>query len=159
MKVPSCLDAAAAAIVAAEVLRVATVRLYRVIVPVDDIDRAAQFYRSLLAQAGMRISPGRHYFGVGDVILALYNPKADGDSTEPRPNFDHVYFAVDDLDEIYRRAERAGGLSQATGDGNLPMGAIARRPWGERSFYMRDPFGNPLCFVDASTVFTAGLVE
>ena len=159
MKVPSCFAAAAAAIVAAEVLGVASVRVYRVIVPVDDIDGAAQFYRSLLAQDGMRISPGRHYFGVGEVILALYNPKADGDPTEPRPNFDHVYFAVDDLDEIYRRAERAGGLSQATGDGNLPMGAIARRPWGERSFYMRDPFGNPLCFVDASTVFTAGLVE
>lgn len=159
MKVPSCFAAAAAAIVAAEVLGVASVRVYRVIVPVNDIDGAAQFYRSLLAQDGMRISPGRHYFGVGEVILALYNPKADGDPTEPRPNFDHVYFAVDDLDEIYRRAERAGGLSQATGDGNLPMGAIARRPWGERSFYMRDPFGNPLCFVDASTVFTAGLVE
>jgi catechol 2,3-dioxygenase-like lactoylglutathione lyase family enzyme len=148
-----------AAIVAAEVPGVASVRLYRVILPVDDIDGAAQFYRSLLAQDGMRISPGRHYFGVDDVILALYNPKADGDPTEPRPNFDHVYFAVDDLDEIYRRAERAGGLSPATGDGNLPMGAIARRPWGERSFYMHDPFGNPLCFVDASTLFTAGLVE
>jgi len=158
LKVPSCFDTAAAAIVATEVLRVASVRLYRVIVPVDDIGRAAQFYRSLLDQDGMRISPGRHYFGVGDVILALYNPKADGDTTQPRPNFDHVYFAVDDLDEIYRRAERAGGLSPAIGDGNLPMGAIARRPWGERSFYMRDPFGNPLCFVDASTLFTAGLV-
>ena len=28
------------------------------------------------------------------------------------------------------------------------------RPWGERSFYLRDPFGNPLCFVDAATLFT-----
>jgi predicted enzyme related to lactoylglutathione lyase len=159
LKVPSCFDTAAAAIVAVEVLRVAAVRLYRVIVPVDDIDGAARFYQSLLDQDGMRISPGRHYFGVGGVILALYNPKADGDPTEPRPNFDHVYFAVDDLDEIHRRAERAGGLSPAIGDGHLPMGAIARRPWGERSFYMRDPFGNPLCFVDASTLFTAGLAE
>jgi hypothetical protein len=34
------------------------------------------------------------------------------------------------------------------------MGAVAERPWGERSFYMRDPAGNPLCFVDASTLFT-----
>jgi catechol 2,3-dioxygenase-like lactoylglutathione lyase family enzyme len=138
---------------------VASVRLYRVIVPVDDIERAARFYGSLLGQDGLRISPGRHYFSVGGVILALYNPKADGDATQPRPNFEHVYFAVDDLEEVYGRAERAGGLSRETGDGNLPMGAIARRPWGERSFYMRDPFGNPLCFVDASTVFTAGLVQ
>ena len=27
------------------------------------------------------------------------------------------------------------------------MGHIARRPWGERSFYMQDPSGNPICFV------------
>ena len=35
-----------------------------------------------------------------------------------------------------------------------PMGRIARRPWGERSFYLREPFGNPLCFVDSATLFT-----
>lgn len=28
------------------------------------------------------------------------------------------------------------------------------RPWGERSFYCRDPFGNGLCFVDEKTLFT-----
>jgi hypothetical protein len=31
---------------------------------------------------------------------------------------------------------------------------VAVRPWGERSFYADDPFGNGLCFVDAQTVFT-----
>jgi uncharacterized glyoxalase superfamily protein PhnB len=31
---------------------------------------------------------------------------------------------------------------------------IEIRPWGERSFYARDPFGNPLCFVDETTLFT-----
>ena len=139
-------------------VNVPSVRLYRLILPVGDLDRAAQFYQSLLEQDGVRISPGRHYFGVGAAILALYNPQADGDPTEPRPNFEHVYFAVDDLDAVYQRAERLGGLSPENGDGNLAMGRIARRPWGERSFYMHDPFGNPLCFVDASTLFTAGLV-
>ena len=34
------------------------------------------------------------------------------------------------------------------------MGQIATRPWGERSFYVHDPFGNPLCFVDAGSLFT-----
>jgi hypothetical protein len=34
------------------------------------------------------------------------------------------------------------------------MGQIATRPWGERSFYTQDPFGNPLCFVDSNTLFT-----
>jgi hypothetical protein len=47
-----------------------------------------------------------------------------------------------------------GALSPAIGDGRLPMGRIAVRPWGERSFYLHDPFGNPLCFVDARTLFT-----
>ena len=28
------------------------------------------------------------------------------------------------------------------------------RPWGERSFYGRDPFGNPICLVDSGTTFT-----
>lgn len=30
---------------------------------------------------------------------------------------------------------------------------IAEMPWGERLFYARDPFGTPLAFVDAETVF------
>lgn len=129
-------------------------RLFRVILPVTAIARAATFYAELLGDAGRRVSPGRHYFDCGGVILALFDPLADGDRLEVRPNFEHVYFAVPDLEAVYQRAERLGGLSAETGDGNLPMGRIARRPWGERSFYMQDPFGNPLCFVDESTLFT-----
>jgi catechol 2,3-dioxygenase-like lactoylglutathione lyase family enzyme len=128
-------------------------RLYRVIMPVGDIDSAAHFYATLLDQPGERVSPGRHYFRCGGVTLALYNPGADGDASAPRPNFEHVYFAVDDLEAAFGRATRVGGLSPDVGDGRLPMGEIAVRPWGERSFYLRDPFGNPLCFVDERTVF------
>jgi catechol 2,3-dioxygenase-like lactoylglutathione lyase family enzyme len=131
-----------------------SVRLFRIILPVGDIDRAAQFYRALLLQDGMRVSSGRHYFFCQGVVLALYNPAADGDKTAPRPNFEHIYFAVSNLEEAFTRAEGTGGLVDAVGDGNLPMGRIAVRPWGERSFYMRDPFGNPICFVDEKTVFT-----
>ena len=128
--------------------------MFRVIIPVNDLDAAVPFYAALLEQPGMRVSPGRHYFSCGDVTLALYDPKADGDRRVPRPNFDHVYFAVADLEAAFARAQRVGGLSTEAGDGGLPMGDIARRPWGERSFYLHDPFGNPLCFVDASTLFT-----
>jgi predicted enzyme related to lactoylglutathione lyase len=131
----------------------ASARVFRIIVPVADLESAARFYQTLLDDAGVRVSPGRHYFACGGVILAVYSPKADGDRAEPRPNFEHIYFAVANLDECFSRAERAGGLSTQTGDGNLPMGTIARRPWGERSFYMFDPFGNPLCFVDEQTVY------
>jgi catechol 2,3-dioxygenase-like lactoylglutathione lyase family enzyme len=131
-----------------------TPRLYRVIMPVADLVPAQRFYATLLDQPGVRVSPGRHYFSCGDVTLAIYSPAEDGDVRHPRPNFDHVYFAVEDLDLVYERARALGCLSQDVGDGNLPMGEIARRPWGERSFYVRDPFGNPLCFVDPETIFT-----
>jgi len=132
----------------------ASARLYRVILPVDSLDVAVRFYADLLDDAGMRISPGRHYFRCGEVTLAVYDPAADGDARTPRPNFDHVYFAVEDLEAVFARAQRIGGLSRQGGDGGLPMGEIARRPWGERSFYLQDPFGNPLCVVDAASIFT-----
>ena len=129
-------------------------RLYRVIMPVGDLEPAVQFYSALLGQPGARISGGRHYFTCGDVTLAVYSTLGDGDRGQPRPNFGHVYFAVENLEEIYQRAQQLGGLSTETGDGRLPMGEIATRPWGERSFYLNDPFGNPLCFVDSTTLFT-----
>jgi catechol 2,3-dioxygenase-like lactoylglutathione lyase family enzyme len=50
----------------------------------------------------------------------------------------------------------ADGESEQTGDGGLPMGRIASRPWGERSFYMHDPAGNPICFVDEQSVYRGG---
>jgi catechol 2,3-dioxygenase-like lactoylglutathione lyase family enzyme len=134
--------------------RGAAPRLYRVILPVTNIEQAAAYYTALLGIEGQRVSPGRHYFDCGGVILALFDPLSDGDRTKARPNFEHVYFAVRNLEDVYERAQTAGGLATETGDGGLPMGKIARRPWGERSFYMRDPFGNPLCFVDEKTLFT-----
>lgn len=129
-------------------------RLYRVIVPVADLERAAKFYGELLGTPGKRVSGGRHYLDCGGVILALYQPSGDGDQEAPRPLPEHIYFAVADLEALFLRAEKLGGLSPETGDGGLPMGRIAMRPWRERSFYMQDPFGTPLCFVDEKTLFT-----
>lgn len=128
-------------------------RLFRVIVPVNDIDRAARFYETLLNAEGFRVSPGRHYFDCDGIVLACFDPRSDGDNWDATPNPDHLYFAVDDLEETFTRAQDLGALTNSLGDGGLPMGEIAHRPWGERSFYLRDPFGNKLCFVDAATVF------
>jgi hypothetical protein len=72
-------------------------RLYRVILPVSAIEEAAVYYAAVLEHPGMRISPGRHYFGCGGTILACFDPRADGDDWDAKPNPDHVYFAVDDL--------------------------------------------------------------
>ena len=66
-------------------------KLYRVIIPVSDIDTAQQFYSQIFDDAGSRVSPGRHYFDCEGTILACYDPGADGDAHEARPNPDHVY--------------------------------------------------------------------
>src|SRR4051812_48244998 len=121
-------------------------KLYRGILPVSDIDVAATFYARVLGMPGQRVSRGRHYFDCGGTILACFDPRADGDPWDAKPNPDHVYFAVDDLDALFARAKEAGCLSI---DDN-----IATQPWGERMFYAKDPFGNPIAFVDRATVFT-----
>jgi catechol 2,3-dioxygenase-like lactoylglutathione lyase family enzyme len=129
--------------------------LFRVIVPVSDIERAALFYSALLGAAGSRVSPGRHYFECEGTILACYDPQADGDGRDAKPLPEPIYFAVDDLEAIYDKCRDSGAsFSSAVVPGAGPLGRIARRPWGERSFYAADPFGNPLCFVSRDSVFT-----
>ncbi len=126
-------------------------RLYRVILPVSDIDAAAAFYAALLECAGERVSPGRHYFDLGGTILAVYDPGADGDALgegwRQHAN-QYVYFAVDDLEAARERAQAAGAALAPEG--------IATMPWGERLFYARDPFQNPICLVDERTLFLGG---
>ena len=121
--------------------------------PVTDIEGASRFYSALFDNPGSRVSGGRHYFDCGGVILAVYDATADGDDAPVRSNAEHVYFAVPDLQAVFARAERLGTLSTDIGDGNLSMGQIARRPWGEVSFYLHDPSGNPLCFVDEQSIY------
>jgi catechol 2,3-dioxygenase-like lactoylglutathione lyase family enzyme len=129
--------------------------LFRVIVPVGDIERAALFYSALLGAAGSRVSPGRHYFKCEGTILACYDPQADGDGRDAKPLLEPIYIAVDDLESMYVSAVTAGAsFSSIVIPGAGPLGRIARRPWGERSFYAADPFGNPLCFVSRDSVFT-----
>ena len=123
-------------------------RIYRIIVPVSDIEKGAEFYETVLDKKGKRVSPGRHYLDCGGVILAVYDPRADTDDWDAQPNPDHIYFAVPDLEAVYQRAQDSG-CSKIDAK-------IQTQPWGERSFYAKDPFGNPICFVDETTVFTGG---
>jgi catechol 2,3-dioxygenase-like lactoylglutathione lyase family enzyme len=130
-------------------------RLFRVIVPVTDIERATRFYAALLEQGGARVSPGRHYFNCDGVVLACYDPQADGDDRAPTPLTEPLYLAVDDLDASYARARAAGAAFPEGAPPDVgPLAEIVVRPWGERSFYAADPSGNPLCLVDSATVFT-----
>jgi catechol 2,3-dioxygenase-like lactoylglutathione lyase family enzyme len=131
-------------------------RLFRVILAVTDIDRATAFYSAVLGIGGVRVSPGRHYFDCGGTILACFDPRADGDDYTAQPNPEWLYFAVDDIEATFVACRKAGA-EFAPGDVHGdPAGRIATRPWGERSFYALDPFGNKLCFVDRSTAFLGG---
>ena len=93
------------------------------------------------------MSPGRHYFDCGGTILALYDPVADGDGLGGgwSHHFNqYIYFAVSNLDELFGRIRASGATIETE---------IDTMPWGERIFYARDPFGNPIAFVDEGTVF------
>ena len=124
-------------------------RLFRVISPVADIEEATQFYALVLRLPGERVSPGRHYFDCGGTVLACYDPVADGDGLQegwkhhPRQ---YLYFAVSDLDATHQQVMDAGG--------SIVEGGIQKMPWGERMFWAKDPFGNPISFVDEKTLFT-----
>lgn len=125
------------------------IKIFRIILPVKDISKAAGFYSFLFNREGERVSPGRHYFKCGDVILACYDPEADGDEIEISCNPEHIYFAIENLDEFFIKAKKA--------DFKELDNEIVVYPWGERSFYGKDPFGNPLCFVDSKTIFRGNI--
>jgi predicted enzyme related to lactoylglutathione lyase len=125
-----------------------TPRLYRVILPVSDIEVAARFYGHVFESTGERVSPGRHYFDCGGMILACYDPVADGDLLGEgwmHHENQYLYFSVADLDVIRNRIEEAGGHN---------LTEIEEMPWGERIFYALDPLGSRISFVDQSSVFT-----
>jgi catechol 2,3-dioxygenase-like lactoylglutathione lyase family enzyme len=126
-------------------------RLFRVILELTNMDAAVRFYSALLGAPGWRVSQERHYFECGPVILAIMSPEeGDGQArSAPQP----VYLATSDLDAIHTRARELNCLSTDMVH-DASAGEIVTRPWGERSFYVIDPDGNGLCFVDERTVFT-----
>ncbi|HET6670202.1 MAG TPA: VOC family protein [Pyrinomonadaceae bacterium] len=127
-------------------------RLFRVILQVPDLDRAEQFYGELLGDKGRRIPrASRHYIDCGSVILALVDVTADGEKPKPLP--DNIYFAVANLNEVHTRAKALNCLSNEDVHGDSAADIVVR-PWGERSFYVTDPWDNKLCFVDETTLFT-----
>ncbi|HJT66481.1 MAG TPA: VOC family protein [Pyrinomonadaceae bacterium] len=129
--------------------------LYRIILQVDNLDRAEEFYGTLLGDRGRRIQRGfRHYIDCGPVILALVDVNGEGIAgLQPKPLPDYIYFAVDDVEPFHERARDLDCLSTEDVHG-ASAGEVVRRPWGERSFYAHDPWGNGLCFVDENTLFT-----
>jgi len=125
-------------------------RVFRLNIEVGDLEAAASFYGKLLGSVGRKQAGSRCYFECGDVTLQVLDVSSGGAPLHPLPKA--LYFTVGDLDAVHARASALGCLSRDDVHGS-PAGEIAVRPWGERSFYVEDPWKNPLCFVDQGTVY------
>jgi len=126
-------------------------KLFRVTVEVANLDEAATFYAKLLGTDGKRHPGARHYFDCGGVILAVLDVSQGGMSPTPGPK--SLYFAVKDLDAVHGRAASLEALAPYKVHGQA-AGQPIERPWGERSFYVVDKWGNDLCFVEEGTLYT-----
>ena len=126
-------------------------KMFRIALQVTDLDQARAFYARLLDDPGIPIRGSRHYFDCGGMILALVDITRGGQQPQPTP--DYIYFAVDNLEEVFARAQAMNCLASDRYH-DQDAGRIVKRPWGEVSFYCEDPWGNGLCFVDANTLFT-----
>lgn len=122
---------------------------FRLNIEVGNLSEAADFYENLFGIEGRRQAGSRCYFDCGGVTLQVVDVSSAG---QPHPAAKALYFTVNDLDAIFERANMLDCLS--TGDVHgVSGGEINVKPWGERSFYAADKWQNPLCFVEAGTVY------
>lgn len=123
--------------------------LFRLSVEVGNLDQAVAFYAALLGMEGRRQAGSRCYFTCGPVTLQVVDVSS---VRTPHSAAKALYFTVKDLEAVFARAKALGCLS----DENVHRAgasAISVKPWGERSFYAEDRWQNPLCFVEAGTVY------
>ncbi len=125
--------------------------VFRIALEIRDAAAIGRDYARLLGVEARAVGGGRVYFDCGPVILALVD--VSGERRKPKPIAQDIYFAVANLKAFHARAKGLGWLADGEVHGE-EGGAIVVRPWGERSFYAVDPFGNRLCFVDGKTLFT-----
>jgi catechol 2,3-dioxygenase-like lactoylglutathione lyase family enzyme len=128
-----------------------TPKLFRVMLEVADLETATQLYADLFGHGGQRHPGGRHYFDCGGVTVAVLDVSQGGMSPTPGPK--SLSFAVDDVDAVLARADLLGVIAPYEVHGE-PAGVVTIRPWGERSFYIVDPWGNDLCFSENGTLYT-----
>ena len=121
-------------------------QLFRVNLEVGDLAAARQFYGTLLGAEGRGQAGNRFYINAGAVAIQVVGVPSP--HTAPKA----LYFNTANIDTVHERATALGALSSELVHG-LKGGDISVKPWGERSFYANDPWGNPLCFVEAGTEY------
>jgi catechol 2,3-dioxygenase-like lactoylglutathione lyase family enzyme len=119
-------------------------KLYRVVIPVQNLNKAISFYSELLKIQGKRVSDGRYEFNCGGTILACYDAVADGEKVTFRPNPDHIYLGTIDIEKCYHLANSLPCLRIDE--------TIETLASGEKCFFFVDPFGNPICIAEESTM-------
>ena len=120
--------------------------LFRLNIEVGDLATAQNFYQTLLGVAGRGQAGNRFYINAGPVTLQVVGVAA------PHTAAKALYFTTATLDEVHARAASLNALSREVVHG-VEGGGISVKPWGERSFYANDPWGNPLCFVETGTEY------
>jgi catechol 2,3-dioxygenase-like lactoylglutathione lyase family enzyme len=125
-------------------------QFFRLNIEVSDLDAATSFYTKLLGVPGRKQAGSRCYFDCGPATLQVLDVSS---VRQPHPAAKALYFTVKNLEAAFARAQALGRLSREDVH-DAPGGGIVVRPWGERSFYVEDPWGNPLCFVEQGTVYT-----
>jgi catechol 2,3-dioxygenase-like lactoylglutathione lyase family enzyme len=126
-------------------------KLFRVTLEVSDLEAATELYRQLFGVDGTRHPGARHYFDCDGVIVAVKDVSQGGLLPTPGPK--SIYFTVEDIDAIHERAAHLDVLAPYQVHGE-PASEVVERPWGERSFYVVDPWGNDLCFCEDGTLYT-----
>jgi len=121
-------------------------QLFRLNIEVGDVAAARKFYGTLLGAEPRGQAGNRFYINAGPVALQIVGVPS------PHPAAKALYFNATNLDSVHERAAALGSLSSDLVHG-LKAGDISVKPWGERSFYANDPWGNPLCFVEAGTEY------
>ena len=121
-------------------------QFFRMNIEVGDLAAAQAFYETLFGTQGRGQAGHRFYINPAPVAFQVVQLEA------PHPAAKALYFTTADLDGVHARAAQLKCLSNEMVHG-LRGGDISVKPWGERSFYAQDPWGNPLCFVEAGTVY------
>jgi YD repeat-containing protein len=106
------------------------VRINHVSVHAADLDASEAFYRELFGVTRLPAPdfgfPVR-WLKVGDTQLHLFNRPAEA------PRNHHFAVTVDDLLEVYKKAQAQGALDRPV---------VRRLPDGSAQMYVRDPSGN-----------------
>lgn len=128
--------------------QVDTPSFFRLNIEVGDLAKAASFYGELFGIDGRTQAGSRVYIQAGPATLQVVDVSPEA----PHVAAKALYFTVKDVDAVHARAKKLRALSKELVHGK-PGGDLVTRPWGERSFYADDPWGNPLCFVEAGTTY------